>query len=392
MLKYAFSRLSNIIKGRQIAGRTIVIFDQYPFIGGGQVVLLSVVEVALKVADRVVLVIPKKGGLESAVHQRFGRQVEVIDTVQLRLTNGRKGLLDIFRIAGYTSRFVFSYWHLIRRADLIYANGARQFAGLMLLSILLQRKCFYHIHLDHSYIEKWLILLAANLPTTQGIVVNSSFVMQEIVDVFPSLAKNNRMVLVENALDSVYDNRKFEDRFTARSDLLQVVILGEIRQEKGQDCAIELARRNNRIQVHLVGRIGDDHEQWARQLKEDAPCNVIFHEPVTDVPVMFDNLGIHVNLIPSRIKEAFGLVAIEGMACSCITIVREIGGLTDIALKTGAILCRNTDEMAAALDKLLAMTPVNQLHLANKQYHAAMVNYRSGRFMTNIEKLFINAR
>ena len=32
-------------------------------------------------------------------------------------------------------------------------------------------------------------------------------------------------------------------------------------------------------------------------------------------------LGVQFNIVPSRWNEPFGLVAIEGAACSCITIV-----------------------------------------------------------------------
>lgn len=368
---------------------TIVFFDQYPFLGGGQAVLLSLTEAACRVAKRVVLVVPTGGALEFAIRQRFGSRVEIVHTPELCIAHGRKGPCDLVKLVAYNLGMVIRHWKLVRHADLIYVNGARQFLGIILLSTLTRRFCCYHVHIDHSNIEKRLIWLAAWLPTTHRVVVNSPFVLRRLEQGVRGVTKNPKMVLVENSLDRIYDGRNFINRFeNCRPGPLNVVVLGVLRPEKGQDRAIELARRDVRIHVHLIGRIGEGAEGWVTQLQSEAPQNVTFHEAVLDVPAFLDRLEAHVNLVPSRWEEPFGLVAIEGMACSCITVVSNSGGLADIAAKTSAFVCNDIDEMSTVLNNVLACTPAEQMTLAKRQFDATMSSYRSERFFVDMCKLF----
>jgi glycosyltransferase involved in cell wall biosynthesis len=47
-------------------------------------------------------------------------------------------------------------------------------------------------------------------------------------------------------------------------------------------------------------------------------------------------------LVPSRWEEPFGLVALEGMACGCIPIVSDGGGLPDAVGTAGIVFERNS--------------------------------------------------
>lgn len=368
---------------------TIVLFDQNSFLGGGQSVLLSIAEAACRVAERVVLVVPTGGALEIALERRFGSRVEIVHTPEPHMTHGRKGLRDLVRLAVQSVGIVIRHWQLVRQSDLVYANGARQFSGLMLLSILTGRPCCYHVHINHSNIEKRLIGLAARLPTTHCVIVNSPFVLRRLFKAIPALNNNPRVVLVENGMDRIYGGRIFIDRFSgSRFGTLNVAVLGVLRPEKGQDYAVELARRDSRIHVHLVGRVGEGAEGWAKQLEAAAPPNVTFYEAVSDVPAMLDRLGVHVNLVPSRWEEPFGLVAIEGMACSCITIVSSSGSLPDIAAKTGAIVYRDAGDMGEAFNHLVSEPTEKLVELAKHQFEATMAFYSTDRFLAEIEHLF----
>jgi len=369
--------------------KTIVLFDQYSFLGGGQAVLLSITEAACRVAEQVVLAVPTGGALELAIRQRFGSRVEIVHTPELQLNHGRKGVFDIAKLIFHSIGMVIRHWWLVRRADLIHVNGARQFLGVIFLSVLSRKNCCYHVHIDHSNIEKRLIWLAASLTTTRCVIINSHFVMSRLLQEVKSLANNPKMICIENSLDRIYEGRNFIDRYAyCEKGSLNVVVLGVIRPEKGQDIAIELARRDGRIQVNLIGRIGDGAEKWVAQLQSTAPSNVTFHEPVLDVPAMFDRLGAHVNLVPSQWEEPFGLVAIEGMACSCITMVSNSGGLADIATKTSAVCCNDIEEMSMAIDRVFSYTSPEKTALAKKQFDAAMSLYRPERFVVDMCKVF----
>jgi len=369
--------------------KNITLFDQYSFLGGGQMVLLSIVEAACRVARKVVLVVPMGGALELAIRERFGSRVEIVNTPELQITHGSKGLQDMVKLVAHSFGMVIRHWRLVRNADLIHVNGARQFLGIILLSLLTGKFCYYHVHVNHSKAEKLLIWLAAQVSTTRFVIVNSPFVLGQLIRRIKSLSDKSNIILVENSLGDIYEGKSFIDRYKKTdNDILNVVVLGTMRPEKGQDIALELARRNKYIHLHLVGRVGEGAEEWIDKLKYNAPHNVTFYEAVSNVPSFFDQIRAHVNLVPSRWEEPFGLVAIEGMANSCLTIVSNCGGLADIAANTSAICCNDFNEISMAIERVLTYTPIERAELAKIQFEATMSLYRPERFVESMCKLF----
>jgi glycosyltransferase involved in cell wall biosynthesis len=59
-------------------------------------------------------------------------------------------------------------------------------------------------------------------------------------------------------------------------------------------------------------------------------------------------------VIPSRWQEPFGLVALEGIACGCVAVAADAGGLPD-AVGTAGVLFPSgkTDALAQCLENLL---------------------------------------
>jgi glycosyltransferase involved in cell wall biosynthesis len=371
---------------------SIALFDQYPFLGGGQIVLLAIAEAAQRVARRTVVYAPTGGALEQMIRQRFGAAVEIMDTPEPRMTHGRKGIADALRLCIFSVAFAFRHCRRMRKVDLMYGNGPRQFPGLLLLSFLTSRLCCYHVHIDHSLIEKRLIAFAARLPSTFKVIVNSDFVYRRLVEAIPELAQNPKILVIENALDASYAARIFVDRFQSPQRTWDVVVLGVLRPQKGQDIAVELARRVPSMHIHLIGRPGPGAEEWVNELKAEAPANVTFHGPVTDVPATVDRLNARINLMPSRWEEPFGLAAIEGMACSCITIVSRRGALVDIAGKTGAIVYGDdTNGLVAAVEQLQSLDLRHLSMMAAQQFNATMNAYHPEQYIGRVSSLFTEA-
>jgi hypothetical protein len=98
----------------------------------------------------------------------------------------------------------------------------------------------------------------------------------------------------------------------------------------------------------------------------------------------FDRLGIQLSLVPSQWQEPFGLIAIESMASSCITLVQESGALPDIAARTGAILCHDTLSMTREVGRLKGLTGAELSTIAKKQFAAAQDRYAPNRFAAEI--------
>jgi len=328
----------------------------------------------------VTLAAPKGGALEAEVQAGFGEAVRHLDCRTPELTHGKKGILDAFRFVGLLLRFVMTYRAEASKADVIYVNGARWFLGGSLLSRLTGRPTVLHLHLEHKGIQVKVLQACARISRRSAYIANSRYVARKTFGQLGMLPSEDLKV-VENCLSSGFTALAFEDRFACGPGPLQVAVLGVLRQEKGQDLAVELARRCPEIVVHLVGRVGSGAEDWAEALLSDTPPNVVVHGEVSDVPKFLSEKGIQVNLVPSVWEEPFGLVAIEGMAASCITVVSDRGSLGDIARQTGAhVFDGGIDDLVRVFEALGRLSAQELTDMARSQHESVMREYSAARY------------
>jgi glycosyltransferase involved in cell wall biosynthesis len=357
--------------------RRILFLDQYGDMGGGQSVLLSLLDAASGLGALTVLA--PRGPLQQAVRQQSDA-ITCITCAELRLSHGHKGLGDAFRLLGAVIELT-RHLPLLRRQDIIYVNGLRHLPALLLLSPLLKARIIYHVHLDHSAAEKRLIRLAARQGATHAIVTNSSFVQARL--------NTPKSLMIENALDHRFAALPFRNRFTR--PLSAAAVCGTVRPEKGQDMAITAIASNPELTLHIIGREGDGAADWIQALRTDAPVNVIFDGAASDLAARLDTLDIQLNLVPSQWDEPFGLAAIEGMACSCVTIVSGKGGLADIAARTGALIAADAPSLSALLAQLKRESAEALAARANAQYKATLAAYAPARFRAEIRALLETA-
>jgi glycosyltransferase involved in cell wall biosynthesis len=353
-----------------MTSRSRVLFvDQFGTIGGGQRVLLSLLRAAEQEFTDVGILAPP-GPLEEAVHTQSGGRIAYHHCEEPKLTHGGKGLADILALFAYAWRFR-KHFRLLKAQQVIYVNGLRHLPHMLIFALLSNARVIYHVHLAHSRTERWLIGLASRWPHTFRIVVISAFVAQQ-------LNVGRKIYVIRNGLDHSFARRAFVNRFDSTD--WRLAVIGTLRPEKGQDIAIDAVEMRPGITLHLIGKDGNGAESWLAALKARRLPNVIFDGPVENVAGRLDDLKVQFNLVPSRWQEPFGLVAIEGMACSCLTIVSGTGGLAEIAADTGAIVAKNRTELAAALDGLGAMSPEALAMLAHKQFEATQQTYAPERF------------
>jgi glycosyltransferase involved in cell wall biosynthesis len=359
--------------------RRALFLDQYGDMGGGQTVLVSLIRAALQECDEVTVLAPP-GELESVLGREFGGAVAYRRCATPQLSHGGKTFKDAIAIIGHAFRLAL-HLPLLRRQDVIYVNGLRHLPGMLALTPLLRAAIVYHVHLDHSRLEKALIRLAARWPRTHRIVVNSSFVQGRLA------AAPKKTVLIENALDRRFTGRTFRDRFSNAAGPMQAAVCGTLRPEKGQDIAIDVIKTRADMVLHLIGKEGVGAASWVAELKQQAGPQMHFHGSTQDLPGQLDRFGIQFNIVPSRWEEPFGLIAIEGMACSCLTIVSGTGGLADIAARTGALVAPDAPALAAVLDQLAAKPAHELAELAHAQYNMTQAAYASDRFESRIRAL-----
>jgi len=175
------------------------------------------------------------------------------------------------------------------------------------------------------------------------------------------LNKAKTVIAVSNALKAgtyedalVIENSYKEELFKRMPEISKTedfVFLGRLVTDKGADMAIELIEMLKQTDMSLgkssfkkLTIIGDGPEmENLKVLVNDYNLKeVVNFTGALSGEDLVKKLNEHKYiLIPSRWKEPFGIVALEGIACGCIPIVSNEGGLPDAIGNTGVVFERN---------------------------------------------------
>jgi glycosyltransferase involved in cell wall biosynthesis len=133
------------------------------------------------------------------------------------------------------------------------------------------------------------------------------------------------------------------------------VFLGRLVNDKGADMAIEaIARLSSPFTLSIIGD-GPEMEALKKLVeKHDLTAQVRFCGSLSGELLVLELAGHKYMLVPSQLKEPFGNVALEGMACGCIPIVSDGGGLPDAVGDAGLVFKRSSiDGLVETLQGLL---------------------------------------
>ena len=128
------------------------------------------------------------------------------------------------------------------------------------------------------------------------------------------------------------------------------VFLGRLVSDKGADMAIDLIKKLSETDLwqqkkYTLTIIGDgpEKEQLEKMVKEYNLTNYVTFTGMLGGRELTEALNAHKYLLaPSRWKEPFGNIALEGMACGCLPIVSDGGGLIDAIGDAGIQFERNS--------------------------------------------------
>lgn len=362
----------------------IVFLEQYGSLGGGQQVLLELVRAALHSGFLATVLIPE--GPCSDRLRSLGAQVIAVS--ECRLSQGKKGIADIFRFAWYGCRTFLSHISLLRHAGLIYVNGNRLLPVALLAQLLLGRKAAYHIHLNHGGLERKLFLLTLRLKSTRALVLPSEFIRRELLAADARFA-DPRVQVVPNGLDARFSDIPFQDRFTGRP-LQHIGIVGRVSPEKGQDVLIPLAKHFPQLQFHVLGDAAFSSADYYERLKREAPENVHFHGWVDDLPAKVNEIGLQVCLVPSRVKEAAPLVPLQMAALSCLVIVRKLGALEDVAKSLGFTYFDTDESLMLIIDSVIHNRKLRDIDCLRCCFNGCLLQYGNRLFDDRISSLLRN--
>ncbi|HEV7329742.1 MAG TPA: glycosyltransferase family 4 protein [Flavisolibacter sp.] len=141
------------------------------------------------------------------------------------------------------------------------------------------------------------------------------------------------------------------------------VFLGRLVSDKGAHFAIlalsqllkkDIIRESNKGLLTIIG-VGPQIKELKRLCIELGVKEFVDFRGALSGDVLVKALNEHeFLLVPSVWEEPFGNVALEGMACGCIPIVSDGGGLPDAVGEAGLVFERgNVDSLTKTLEKVL---------------------------------------
>lgn len=160
----------------------------------------------------------------------------------------------------------------------------------------------------------------------------------------------------------VIGNPYQHDLFKIKSEIVRnndFVFLGRLVSDKGADLAIKALsqiKKSNQgsYSLSIIGS-GEEEIVLKKIVKDLSLENEVTFYGAMQGEALVESLNSHqFLLVPSVWEEPFGIVALEGMACGCLPIVSDGGGLPDAVGKAGLIFKRgDVDDLVEKMLKLL---------------------------------------
>lgn len=156
-------------------------------------------------------------------------------------------------------------------------------------------------------------------------------------------------------IENPYADDLFNEYSTPEERSHRLIFVGRLVSDKGVDLLItalaHLKQRGLQPDLTIIGTGPELPRLEAQVIAEGLQSQVRFWGELPPMAVA-EQLNHHqILVIPSRWQEPFGIVALEGMACGCVVIGSEGGGLKD-AIGPGGMTFPNGD--VAALTEAIA--------------------------------------
>ena len=368
----------------------ITFIDQYSYLGGGQIILVTLIK-SLGDKHKINIIFPRGGNLEKKIKKLKNNNIEFFNINENDFKYRKNNFFSILKVLKNNFLILFKYFDQIKSSDFLYCNGPRLFIFCAIASIFLKKKSNYHIHTKYNFYESLLISFISKFKSTNKIIFCSKYIFNNFNKNLISL-NNMKISIIENGLSEEFYNEKYKNRFVLNNHpgLLKFAILGSLKPEKGQDIVFPLAKRFPEIDFYLIGKESKENREWIDSIKSQKSSNIFFQSELIDIKEFIDKNHINIFLVPSKWDEPFGLVAIEGMSLSCITIVSNKGGLVEIAKKTGALIYTKEIELIEKINNLKSIGEKKLAEISKNQFLKTKHFYSYKKFSEEIRKNIIN--
>ncbi len=338
----------------------LLLIEQYAQVGGGQVVFLMLANILSQESIDLTLAYPQQGDL----HRRVQSQMSTVATVNMPNMQG----------SGWLGKFIVVLKNLIAIPVLmraaqgktqLYLNGMRLLPAALMAALLMRKPLIVHVHLVYAkHILRWLAWLSR-----LGLIQRLVFCSEYCFEAFCQVGSSQHAVLLTNALGQAA--RQVKPGFAASGfKTVHCGFFGRPTVDKGIETITAMARQFAAIAFDCYGAA-----DFQSEAQVDYPHNCHQHHKVDSVVHTIVAQGINVVLVPSVRPESFGLIAIEAMAAGAIVMVRNSGGLSEIARYTGALSFSKDSELPPLLQRIIDMSPAARAALARQQHQQTLKHY-----------------
>lgn len=333
---------------------TVLVAHPSPDLYGSDRVLLDSVSGLVAAGWRVVVTVPDDGPLVPELEAR-GAEVTRCAAPVLRKSALRP--LGLLRLALTTVVGTVGGLRLLRavRPDAVYVNTVTV-PWWFVLAALARRPVLAHVHEaeeNAGRLQRWALVAPLRLATT--IVANSRFSRGVLAAHDPRVAA--RAVVVTNPVPA--PERVVPAPARVRGRLGYV---GRLAPRKGVDVAVRalalLRADGHEATLELVGAVFPGYEWYEAELRALvaelglAPA-VTFHGFRPDAAALVP--GFDVVLVPSRLPEPFGNVAVEAALNARPAVVSATGGLPEAVAGFGAAVAVPPDDPRALADGVVRL-------------------------------------
>lgn len=231
-----------------------------------------------------------------------------------------------------------SFMLLKLRIDLVYVNagtGGPEFRIFAALCKALRLPIILHLHIHEDNITlRWIRANRAN-----RILFPSKATMEAVLKTSPWLNRD-KCFYIHNAVDlAEYFPRSTEGirkELGLRDNLPIIGVVGQLKEIKGQHLFLGMVAKLRRKGIFghflIVGRDNTDGGKYEKLLKQKAAelgiqDQVAFLGFRSDIPEIMSLLGL---LVVPSLKEPFGRVVIEAMACGTPVVASAVDGILEI--------------------------------------------------------------
>lgn len=208
----------------------------------------------------------------------------------------------------------------------------------------------------HFHCQRYSPLAAEKINKPCVLTFHNNFSKEAVL-----MAKKAKLHLVaishaqnkENLADVViYNGIPIKDIKSSYDEGKYLLFLGRLTDQKGVDKAIQIAKKAEK-KLYILGRIGNTKERkeyFEEKIKPFIDGKQIYYPGTVDHDKVYEYCaGAQALLFPIRRPEAFGLVAIEALACGTPVIGTRVAPLPEI-LKDDqvAFLSDDVDELVEA--------------------------------------------